>query len=165
VLCREHGQQLTALAAEYQTKHQEQEVSFWGTVKETGVDDVGLYEFYNSYYTFPLYRDVELQLYTKAFGSRKIALTTWNPLRLWRGYKEMGARLEQKKIDGNLKGEGMIQGGVLIFGASGKIEYMYEENVGEPLQVNDIRAAVNAMLLSTSAKTSSSTAAATEKEL
>jgi AhpC/TSA antioxidant enzyme len=164
VLCREHGQQLTALAAEYNNNNNVV-VAFWGTVKETGVDDVGLYDFYHSYYTFPLFRDVELQLYTKAFGSRKIGLSTWNPLRLWRGYQEMGNRMTEKKIDGNLKGEGMIQGGVLVFGASGAIEYMYEENVGDPLEMDDIRAAVNVVLSSSSSSTTAESSSTTTKEL
>jgi hypothetical protein len=144
-LCREHGLQLTALAAEY-NQQQPGGVAFWGTVKETCVDDVGLLEFYDSYFTFPLFRDVELQLYT-ALGSRKIGLKTWNPFRLYRGYKELGSRMSEKKIEGNLKGEGMIQGGVLVFGASGQIEYAYEEDVGEPLEMDDIRAAINAVLV------------------
>ena len=151
MLCREHGQQLLAelllaannekgAGADWQTQ-----VALWGTVKEIGVDDEGLLEFYNDYYTVPLYRDVDRALYA-AFGSRKIALTTWNPVQLWRGYRELGRRVAEKKISGNLKGEGLIQGGILIFDATGTLRYAYEEEIGTPLDLDDIRAAVRAVL-------------------
>ena len=117
----------------------------WGTVKEIGVDDEGLLEFYQDYFTFPLYRDVDRSIYA-AFGSRKIALTTWNPLRLWKGYKEMGRRISGKQIEGNYKGEGMIQGGILVFDATGALRYAYEEDIGSPLELADIRAAVMSVL-------------------
>jgi hypothetical protein len=117
----------------------------WGTVKETGVDYEGLAEFTNSFFPHALFRDVDLALYT-AFGSRKIGLTTWNPFRLWKGYKDMGNRLSEKKIEGNLIGEGMIQGGVLIFDATGTLRYAYEEEIGTPFEMEDIRAAVNDVL-------------------
>lgn len=141
VLCREHAQQLSELAAELAPKN----VRFWGTVKEVGVDDEGLWEFHHTFFPFPLYRDVGLKLYS-ALGSRKIALTTWNPLRLWKDYKELGRRMTEKQIKGNLKGEGMIQGGILIFDATGKLRYALEEDIGNPLELADIRAAVNAVV-------------------
>lgn len=140
MLCREHGRQLTEFAATLEGK-----VHVWGTVKETGVDDEGLYDFYNRFYTFPLYRDVTLAIYT-AFGSRRIALTTWNPWRLWNGYQELKNRMTDQRIKGNYKGEGMIQGGVLVFDAAGTLRYAYEEDIGTPLEVEDIRAAINAVL-------------------
>lgn len=121
-------------------------MAFWGTVKEVGVDDEGLLEFYQNFFTYPLYRDTELQIF-KAFGSRKIGLTTWNPIRLWKGYKEMGKRLKDKQIEGNLIGEGMIMGGVLVFDARGELKYAYEEDIGEPFELADIRAAVTAVVL------------------
>ena len=46
-------------------------------VKETGVDDVGLLEFYEKYFKFPLYKDDELQIY-KAQGNRKIKFIPYN---------------------------------------------------------------------------------------
>lgn len=137
-MCREHGQQLTSLAANI-------DVPLWGVVKETGVDDEGLLEFYNKYFTFPLFLDQNLSIY-QGMGNRKIALRTWNPLRLWRGFRSMGSRLKEKKIEGNLVGEGMIQGGILVFDKEGKIQYAYEEAIGDELDVNDIVAAIKAVL-------------------
>jgi hypothetical protein len=114
VLCREHAQQLV------QAHHTMLgNLPLWAIVKETGVDDVGLVEFHDQYFSFPTYKDVDLSVY-QAFGNRRIGLSTWNPIRLYRGFKEMGKRLKEKGIDGNLKGEGMIQGGLLLFDKDGK---------------------------------------------
>lgn len=123
-------------------------MSFWGTVKETGVDDEGLVEFHREYYSFPLYKDVHTSLY-QALGSRGIfsALpSVWNPFQLWRGLQSMNARLAGKNIAGNLKGEGLIQGGVLIFNNRGDLAVAFEEHIGSALEINDIRAAIRALL-------------------
>lgn len=144
MLCREHGQQLTGLAAEYNSDDKKP-LSVWGVVKETAVDDVGLTEFYNDNFKYPLYQDLELAIY-KAMGNRPIKLNTWNPFRLYRGYMDMQKRMEEKKLEGNLKGEGFIQGGVLIMDRDGRIVYQYEENVGDELELDDLRAAINDVL-------------------
>lgn len=114
----------------------------WGVVKETGVDDEGLSKFYNEYYTYPLYKDEKLVLYNDFFGKRRIGLTTWNPIALYRGYKEMNQRLQEKKLDGNMSGEGMIQGGLIIFDKDGNVRYAYEEIIGDELDIDDIVAAL-----------------------
>jgi hypothetical protein len=156
VLCREHGQQLHREFASSDASFST--VVLWGIVKETGVDDEGLYEFQKTYYPYPLYKDVDWAIY-KAMGNRKIALTTWNPWKLWKGYKALSQRLKEQKIDGNLKGEGMIQGGILLFDAQGILRYAYEEEIGTPLDVTDIRAAYDALVqeTATSASAPSST--------
>ena len=94
------------------TTEQQQEVmngyKLFGTVKEIGVDDSGLAEFYNNYYTYPLFKDDGLVMYNDFFGRRKIKLTTYNPIQLYRGYKDMNKRLKDKNLEGNLTGEGMV---------------------------------------------------------
>lgn len=115
---------------------------FWGVVKETGVDDEGLSKFYNEYFTFPLFKDEGLVLYNDFFGKRKIGLTTYNPFKLYRGYKEMTKRLNGKGLDGNMTGEGMIQGGLIIFDKGGTARYAYEESIGDELVIDDIVAAL-----------------------
>lgn len=117
----------------------------FGTVKETGVDDEGLSEFYNDAFTYPLYKDEALTFYNDFFGKRKLGLTTYNPLRLYNGYMGMKKRLSEKKLEGNMVGEGMIQGGLIIFDKAGKARYAYEENVGEELVMEDIVAALKAL--------------------
>mmetsp|Transcript_10046 Transcript_10046/g.23486 ORF Transcript_10046/g.23486 Transcript_10046/m.23486 type:complete len:134 (-) Transcript_10046:247-648(-) len=115
-----------------------------GLIKETGVDDAGLIEFYNDYFRYPLYRDEETAFY-KALGSRKLGLTSWNPIKIFRGLREVGRRLKEKGISGNFKGEGLVQGGVVIFDSAGNPRYAYREKTGEELPVEDIAAAVKAL--------------------
>lgn len=54
-------------------------------------------------------------------------------------------RVRAKGISSNLKGEGFIQGGVLIFAKDGLLKYAYEEVTGEKLPAEDIMAAVEAV--------------------
>ena len=116
-----------------------------GLVKEVGVDDEGLSAFYNDHFTYPLYKDDGLVFYNDFFGKRKIKLTTYNPFRLYRGYKDMTNRLKEKELEGNMVGEGLVQGGVIIFDKNGKAVYAYEEEIGSELKMDDIVAALKAV--------------------
>lgn len=116
----------------------------WGIVKEINVDDEGLAEFHHDYFSFPLYRDVNLSVY-QALGNRRLKLNTWNPIRMVRGYREMTARLKLKKISGNLKGEGMVQGGVLVFDKQGELQYAYNEETGSEVNMEDLQNAIDAV--------------------
>lgn len=117
----------------------------WGVVKETGVDDEGLVEFYSDSYTYPLYKDEGLVFYNDFFGKSKLGLTTYNPFRLYRGYKRMNQRLNEKGLEGNLKGEGMVQGGIVILGKDGKAKFAYREETGKEIPVDDILAAIQSV--------------------
>lgn len=156
-MCREHGQQL-AIEFAANPELNKQFFGVWTLIKETGVDDAGLMEFHNKYFKYDTYRDEELAIY-KAMGNRKIGLKTWNPFRLYRGFKDLSRRLKEKSIDGNLVGEGLIQGGVLIFDKSGKLCYAYEEDVGNEFDMKDI---VDAAL---AVKAEATTTDATKSEL
>jgi len=138
-LCREEGKAVADLAAR-EDKPLEG-FGLFGVVKEVGVDDEGLAEFQSDFFPHPLYRDEEVSFYT-ALGSRKWSLTTWNPLKLWRGMREVYKRLKVKKISGNLKGEGRIQGGIIIFDKHGKARYAYREETGSEVPIDDLICAV-----------------------
>jgi hypothetical protein len=140
-LCREHGQQLMELAAEENLNG----FGLFGLIKETGVDDEGLLEFHSNSFPFPLYRDEGLVFYNEFFGTNKLGLPSYNPLRLYRGYKKMTARLNKKGLEGNLKGEGILQGGIVIFGKDGEAKFAYKEETGTPLPVDEIKAAIEAV--------------------
>jgi hypothetical protein len=137
-LCREHGQQLSELMAP--------NVTLMGVVKETGVDDVGLLEFYQKFFMFPIYQDSERKLY-ESFGNRKIALRTWNPIKIVKGYFELKGRIGEKQIQGNLVGEGMVQGGVMVFNKEGILHYAQQEEIGNELDMEAIRAAIDELLM------------------
>jgi hypothetical protein len=117
----------------------------FGVLKETGVDDKGLIEFAD-FYPYPLYRDTDLSFY-KALGDRKLSLP-WNPFQLMSGMVSLvkiNGRLKEKKIEGNLAGEGIKQGGVIIFDKEGTPKYAYYEKTGQELPLYDILAAVQAV--------------------
>lgn len=117
----------------------------FGVVKEVGVDDEGLSEFHSKYYPYDLYRDQNLVFYNDFFGGQKLGLRTWNPVRLFRGMRSMSKRIEGKSIDGNLIGEGFVQGGVVLFDRDGKARYAYREETGRELPFDDIAAAALAI--------------------
>jgi hypothetical protein len=133
--------QLSQLAASLHSP-----VDFIGLVKETGVDDTGLNEFYQRYYNFPLFKDTGLETY-KAFGNRSIfRFRTWNPFRLYRGFQDLKKRIQSKQVEGNYAGEGLIQGGVLVFDAQGVLRFAFEEQIGQELDLVEIRSAVSSVV-------------------
>lgn len=134
MLCREHGQQLSELAATA-------DIHLFGVVKEVDVDNEGLYDFYKQYFPFDLYRDVDLSLY-RLLGNKKLRLKTWNPIRLYRGYRALQQRLDSKNLTGNLKGEGLVLGGIVIFNKEGKVHKTIVEETGTPLDMDEIKEAV-----------------------
>ena len=73
-----------------------------------------------------------------ALGLRKLKVTTWNPFRIFKAIRDMGKRLKTKNISGNMKGEGLVQGGIIIFDKNGKARYAYREETGVEVPINDI---------------------------
>jgi len=162
-LCREHGQQLVDLAlmtssssaATTTTKKNEKEkdeqgfdgFELFGIVKETGVDDVGLASFYKDHYPYPLYRDENLDFYN-AFGSNKKITDSmsWsmilNPFKIYKGMQKMKKRMSSKGLEGNMVGEGLKTGGIIIFGNDGEAKYCYPEITGSELVVDDLLTAI-----------------------
>ena len=64
----------------------------------------------------PIYMDINKEFY-KALGSKSLLsqpLHTWNPFRLYSDFRSMSQRLSEAKAEGNLKGEGITQGGIFI---------------------------------------------------
>lgn len=129
---------MSALAA------QASDFGFWGLVKETGVDDDGLSEFYNKYYSFPLYRDVSLATYA-SFGNKSISLPTWNPFKLYKEYKALTKRAKEKGLEGNLVGEGLKKGGFFVLDAKGEVQYALEEPFGRELDLSGIESAMESV--------------------
>ena len=122
-------------------------------MKEVGVDDPGLYDFYNDYFTYPLYKDESLAFYT-ALGTRKLTISTWNPIKMFRGMRNISKRLSKKNISGNYKGEGIVQGGVIIFDATGKARFAYREETGSEVPVEDIIAVLKELRAESKSKSS-----------
>ena len=143
-MCREQGIALHELAAQ----NFDDDFGVFGVVKEINVDDDGLNEFSVDY--FPgrdLYLDSDKSFYA-ALGDRKLSIpfrALLNPFGAYRYMKDMNKRLAQRKIEGNLKGEGLKQGGVIVFDASGAPRYAYLEETGSELPAADILSAIQAV--------------------
>jgi AhpC/TSA antioxidant enzyme len=121
---------LTQLAA------QEKKLALWGIVKETGVDDAGLLDFYEKYFRFPLYKDAKWMVY-KAMGNRKITMKS-----LMAGLLRSRGRYKKKNIDQTTKGEGWLQGGLLIFDKNGVLRFGSEEHFGHEINIDELTAAI-----------------------
>jgi len=86
----------------------------------------------------------------RAFGGRKITdgFSFWsllNPIKIIKfflGMRGMSKRMKSKNLEGNLVGEGLKQGGIIVFGSDGEPKYAYPEVTGEALETNDIVAAL-----------------------
>mmetsp|Transcript_1987 Transcript_1987/g.5220 ORF Transcript_1987/g.5220 Transcript_1987/m.5220 type:complete len:134 (+) Transcript_1987:567-968(+) len=118
----------------------------FGVVKETGVDDEGLRAFQKDHFTFPLYRDENLDFY-RAFGNGKItdSMSWWsllNPYKLYKSMKAVSKRMKAKNLTGNMVGEGLKTGGIIVFGTDGEPKYAYPEITGSPLESDDLLAAL-----------------------
>ena len=110
-------------------------------------DDEGLRSFQKDHFaSYPMYRDENLNFY-RAFGDKKItsSFSYWtllNPFKVYGSMKAIGKRLKAKNIEGNMKGEGLKTGGIIVFGNDGEPKYAYPENTGSPLDTDDIMAAL-----------------------
>jgi len=151
VLCREEAYDLCALLAK---KRESSNAcpNIIGVVKQQADDaeadaKLGVKEFAENYFCGPLYLDEEMKLY-EMLGSRKLSLLSvlWNPISSYRSYKAINERIKAKKLDGNLKGEGLVKGAVLVVSPGGEIVYTYLEETGQELPVAEIEAAVDSLI-------------------
>lgn len=138
-LCREEGKAIADLAAREDKSLDG--FGIFGIVKEVGVDDEGLTEFQSDFFPYPMYRDEEKTFYA-ALGLRKLKAKSWNPYKIFKGIRGVMKRLKEKEISGNMVGEGLVQGGIIIFDKTGKARYAYREETGFEVPVDDIVAAV-----------------------
>ena len=131
VACREHGLQLSELVDEFRN------VSLWAIVKETGVEERGIFSFYKDFFSFPVYKDENWMVY-EAMGNRTIGV-----IKLIRRFVSAHRRWTDKGIPNRFKGGDIwVQGGVLFF-KRGELRYAYEEEYGKEFDVADIRAAIH----------------------
>lgn len=116
-----------------------------GIVKETAVRGLG--EFIQRYFrNYPVYCDKTYAFYT-ALGDRKVGLSSlFNPLSLVGIICDALQRMKQKEITGNVTaGEGVVQGGIILFDSKGKPLAMYPEETGQDLRVSNIAEALQAI--------------------
>lgn len=148
--CREEGLDLSNL----QKSGGLGDAPLVGVIKEVGPqndssiekDELGTRLFQQDYFSYPVYLDANQDFY-KALGNRRLfSLVSWNPLTWWSSMKEMSGRTDARGIPGNLKGEGIVLGGVVVISKDNGVVYQYLEQTGMPVPVDEISAAVKKAL-------------------
>lgn len=124
VLCREHARQLSNLSSE---------IAVLGVVKEVA----GLQEFHKEYFNSrPILLDQDMHLY-KVMGHRSI-FKIKTLFKLITGMRKVSRRMSMKGIEGNLVGDGTIQGGILLFDAKGDLVHVQLENITKEINMIEI---------------------------
>lgn len=120
-------------------------IALVATVKETGVDDQGLIEFYTSFFdSHPMYKDEKWQLYKAMGGGGGHGRT----LSLWQLFKATLIARKRWKSKGihnsanNYKSDPWMQGGVLIFDKQGHLVYALEEETGVEFSMDRLQKAI-----------------------
>jgi hypothetical protein len=121
-----------------------QGIGIFGVVKETGVDNQGLAEFGTKFFPFPIYCDKSYTFY-QALGDRRMVIDLLNPFSLFSILSDAYQRITAKGIEGNFKGEGLVQGGIILFDKYGYPKYAYQEATGTDVPVVDLLLAVEAL--------------------
>ena len=96
---------------------------------------LGVAEFADDYFCGPLYLDPEREFY-KALGDkpiftlRTLGKALLNPFKFRKELKEQGERFKAKEIDGNMQGDGLVKGGILVIAPDGDVKCIFEEDPG-----------------------------------
>ena len=153
-MCREDAQELSSRYAPGGTNIGS--ANLYGIIKEVAPvkgaatdEKLGVGEFQQKYFgNNPVYIDPEQKFYE--FMGKKSLLSqpwfSWNPFALYSGYQRMAARLKSKRLDGNMAGEGLLQGGLLIIHPTKGVVYRHNEETGTPMPYDEIDRVVQALL-------------------
>lgn len=127
----------------------ENNINLFGVIKEVGVDDEGLADFENKYFNHnDLFLDAEKGFYA-ALGNKSLTnqrLHSWNPFTLYSDFNKLMGRMKDKGIEGNLKGEGLLKGGLYIVSPTAGVVYEHKEQSGTPMPYEEIEQTVAALL-------------------
>lgn len=125
-------------------------------VKEEELTDVaaekmlGLEDFQKSYFCGELFQDPERKFY-EFLGSKPIftlgglGRALLNPFKFRRELKEMGERQKAKGIEGNMQGDGLTKGGILVISPQDQILYTFYEDPGNGVPSAECAAIVAAI--------------------
>ena len=96
-----------------------------------------------------LFLDEERKFYEalgnkRIFTLRTLAKALWSPRTTYREVQALGARLKEKGVEGNMVGEGLVAGGVMVFApAADEPGFTHLEDTGKELPIAEIQAAVD----------------------
>jgi hypothetical protein len=110
---------------------------------------LGLVEFGEQYFCGPLYHDPE-RVFWEALGNEPIfSLGTLGqallrPLKLRRELQEMGARQAAKGVAGNMNGDGLAKGGILVIAPDDQVCHVFKEDPGKGVPSEEMAALLSA---------------------
>lgn len=169
-MCREDGLELSSRF----TSGAYPKVKFVGIIKEVAPvsgaatdEELGVNEFHVKYFNNnPLYLDQEKTFYSflgnKSLFNQK--LPSWNPFKLYSDFNSMGDRVKSKGVDGNMKGEGLLKGGLLIITPEEGIVFRHEEETGFCMPYEKIGEVLKEIVAKRAASASAVAAAVTSTE-
>ncbi len=172
-MCREDGLELSSRL----TSGAYPKVKFVGIIKEVAPvsgaatdAELGVDEFHVKYFNNnPLYLDHEKTFYS-FLGNKSLLnqkLPSWNPFKLYSDFNSMNDRVKSKGVDGNLKGEGLVKGGLLIITPEEGIVFRHEEETGFCMpydKIGEVLKEVIAKRTAAAPATSTETCAASTEE-
>lgn len=142
-MCREEAQDLSKLFKSGALG----KAKLVGVIKEVAPcstaktdEELGVNEFQEKYWPHPLYLDEEKSFY-EALGNRKITglSFSWNPFTLYKSFVDIGKRMKEKNVSGNMRGEGLTLGGIFVISNKKQsIEYTYAESTGKEIPTEEI---------------------------
>ena len=97
---------------------------------------LGVDEFATKYFCGPVFlSDAERTLYeylgnAPIFTFGTLGKMLLNPLKARREMKQMGERMKEKGVEGNMVGDGLVKGGVFCVAPTGELRYLFREDPG-----------------------------------
>lgn len=110
---------------------------------------LGIAEFEDEYFCGPIWHDEE-RVFWQALGNKPIftfgslGRALINPLKARREMKEMGARFKSKGVEGNMVGDGLAKGGILVITPDNEVRHVFYEDPGKGVPEFEIDAIVSA---------------------
>jgi len=127
----------------------ENNIGLYGIIKEVGVDDKGLSDFEKKYFNSnDIYIDEKKGFY-EALGNNSLlgqSWHSWNPFTLYTDFSKLMGRMKEKNIEGNLKGEGLLKGGLYIVSPTDGVVFEHKEVSGTPMPYGEIEKVVAGLL-------------------
>ena len=98
------------------------------TIQCSNDDCLGLGKFARDYWQGGDVYQNESKLFWKMLGSRQligdVKCFSWNPFKIYQAWTKIMARMAAKGVEHNLKGEGLLLGGIAVFG-EGECRFLY----------------------------------------
>jgi len=148
--CREDAQELSSRFGTGEgSKGGAGAIRLVGIVKEVDADPEGVDEFQKKYFNNnTLYIDMKKEFY-QALGNKSLfsqSWHSWNPITLYKDFNKLNQRMKNKKIEGNLKGEGFLKGGLFVVSPKEGIVYVHSEETGSEMPYAEIERVVAKLL-------------------